>query len=69
MPLAVWVAGSHRAKTYGKAPYNGETFPTMRLFGKVCARRNQLVKDLYRLAPGEPYIIFGNVPDNITVSI
>ena len=63
------VSGSSKAKTYGKAPYEGETFPIMRLFGKVYARSNRHVKDLYRLTPGEPYIIFGKVPANITASV
>jgi len=65
----VWVRGSNRAKTYGKAHCEGETFPITRLFGKVCARSHQHVKDFYRVSPGEPYIIFGKVPDNIPVSV
>jgi hypothetical protein len=36
------------------------------LDARLHARRSD--KDLYRMAPGEPYIIFGKVPDNITVS-
>jgi len=65
----LWVPGSNRAKTYGKAHCQGETFPTTRLFGKVYARSHWYVKDLYRVAPSEPYIIFGKVPNTITVSV
>jgi hypothetical protein len=48
---AARVSGSNPTKTYGKTHYQGEAFPIMRLFGKVCARSNQHVKNLYRLAP------------------
>ena len=40
------VSGSNATKTYGKGHSQRETFPITRLFGKVCARRNQQVKDL-----------------------
>jgi hypothetical protein len=63
------VSGSNATKTYGKAHSQGETFPITRLFGKVCARRNQQVKDLYRVEPGDPSIIFGKVPDHTPVSV
>ena len=60
----IWVSGSSRAKTYGKAHRQGETFPIMCLFGKVRARSHRHVKKLYHVAPGEPRIVFGKVPDN-----
>jgi hypothetical protein len=66
---ARWVSGSSRAKTYGKAQCQGETFPITRLFGKGCARSNRHVKDLNRVAPGEPCIVFGKVSDNTAVSV
>jgi hypothetical protein len=52
-----------------KAHCQGETFPTTLLFGKVCARSNQHVKELYRVAPGEPCIVFGKVSNNLTARV
>jgi hypothetical protein len=67
--LPAWITGSNATETYGKAHCQGETFPTTCLFAKICARNNRHIKDLYRIAPGQPHIFFGKVPDNITVSI
>src|SRR5215831_13135587 len=55
--------------TCSRAHSHGETFPITRLFGKVCARSNWHIKDLHRVAPVEPHIVFGKVPNNTAVSV
>jgi hypothetical protein len=68
-PSASGVSGSNATKTYGKAHCEGETFPITCLFGKVCARSNQDIKDLYHIAPGETHIVLGKFPITPGVSV
>jgi hypothetical protein len=56
-----WVPGSNHAKTYGKAPYEGETFPITLILGQVEQISLSYHADFQDILTCAPGIIFGKV--------